>query len=130
MNWTKFGGGHGGKVKNSSVRMKYGLFLPSLSLDSSNRSLWQVVTGHSALRDHVRHPTYNVLAISVVFQALIERELRDALPRLKEGVAYYKPPSPASEKRIEDGGTVKGNKLILVLEISSHLVGVACYHAN
>ncbi|CAI8013266.1 Nucleoporin NUP188 [Geodia barretti] len=72
---------------------------------SSNRSLWRVVTGHSALRDH----------------ALIERELRDSLTRLREGVAYYRPPCPASEKKIRDGGKLKGNKLTLVLEISSHL---------
>ena len=28
---------------------------------SSNRDLWQVLTGHSALRDHVSHSPYSLL---------------------------------------------------------------------
>ena len=40
-------------------------------------------------------------------------------------MAYYRTPSAAAEKKVKDGGKVKGNKLTLILEISSHLVGVA-----
>ena len=58
-------------------------------------------------------------------QAVIEREVRDFLPQLQEGVAYYRLPSSAAERRLREGGRVKGNKLLLVLDISSHLVGGA-----
>ena len=58
-------------------------------------------------------------------QILIEEEVRDFLPQLKEGVAYYRAPSSAAEQRLKAGGRVKGKKLLLVLGISSHLVGVA-----
>lgn len=51
--------------------------------------------------------------------------MRDSLSRLREGVAYYRTPSAAAEKKVKEGGKVKGNKLTLILEISSHLVGVA-----
>ena len=54
----------------------------------------------------------------------------DFLPQLERGLAYYRPPSLAAERRLREGGRVRGKKLLLVLDISSHLVGGAnmqCY---
>ena len=65
-----------------------------------------------------------------IVQAAIEKEVMDFLPRLQGGVAYYRPPSAAAEKRLRESGRVRSKNLPLVLDISSHLVGGACWTSS